>query len=180
MALCPEPIPLTKPYTPEPTAPHVKHLRTRRRIKFPALSPSHPEVISTKTRPLEPNNPRRSIQPLKADLPLLNFGRPPFDPFSPTSHRNIDSDSLHPDDSLEKRAAAHASGVGPLRRFQFQHRREKLPDSLSLIHAKMVFFPQHVRKRPVAQPMDVAKLALAAEDLLGPLAAEAERSGKRT
>lgn len=44
----------------------------------------------------------------------------------------------------------------------------------------MILFPQHVRKRPLAQPMDVTKVALAAENLLGPLAAETQRPWEPT
>lgn len=39
----------------------------------------------------------------------------------------------------------------------------------------MIFLSQHIRKRPVAQAVDVTQLALAVEDLLRPLAGHAER-----
>ncbi len=43
----------------------------------------------------------------------------------------------------------------------------------------MVFFPQDVWERPVTQAVDVAELAFATEDLLGPFPGEAERARKR-
>jgi len=42
----------------------------------------------------------------------------------------------------------------------------------------VIFLAQDVRERPVAQAVDIAQLALAVEDLLGPLAGLAERFGK--
>jgi hypothetical protein len=43
----------------------------------------------------------------------------------------------------------------------------------------VVLLAQHVGQGPVAQAVDVAQLALAVEDLLRPLARQAERLGER-
>lgn len=76
--------------------------------------------------------------------------------------------------------ARHATGVRPLVRHQVQHRCQEVRDPGRLFLPEVVLLPQHVEKRPVPEAVDVAELALAVEDLLGPTAREAQRLGEGT
>jgi len=111
---------------------------------------------------------------------LLDLGRPALDPLTLAADRNVDLGlALHPPRAFQESVARHAAGVGALGGHELQHGKEKVADAASLFDAKVVFLTQHVGQGPVAQAVDVAELALAVEDLLRPLAADAERFGER-
>jgi hypothetical protein len=111
---------------------------------------------------------------------LLDLGRPTLDALALAADRNVDLGlTLHSPRALEERMARHAAGVGTLGGHQLEHGQEEVADAAGLFHAKVVFLAQHVGQGPVAQAVDVAELAFAVEDLLRPLAADAERFGKR-
>lgn len=73
----------------------------------------------------------------------------------------------------------HASRIGALLGHELEHRTQKVADASGLLLTEVVLLAQHVGKRPVAQAVDVTQLALAVEDLLRPLARQAERLGER-
>jgi hypothetical protein len=111
---------------------------------------------------------------------LLDLGRPALDALALAADRNVDLGlALHPPGALEERVARHAAGVGALGGHELEHGEEEVADAAGLFHAKVVFLAQHVGQGPVAQAVDVAELAFAVEDLLRPLAADAERFGER-
>jgi hypothetical protein len=111
---------------------------------------------------------------------LLDLGRPTLDALALAADWNVDLGlALHSPRALEERVARHAAGVGALGGHELEHGQEEVADTAGLFHAKVVFLAQHVGQGPVAQAVDVAELAFAVEDLLRPLAADAERFGKR-
>ncbi len=75
--------------------------------------------------------------------------------------------------------AGHAPRVGALLRDELEHRGEEVCDALALVVLEVVLLAQDVGQGPVAQAVDVAQLSLAVEDLLRPLARQAERLGER-
>jgi hypothetical protein len=111
---------------------------------------------------------------------LLDLGRPALDALALATDSNIDLGlALHSPRALKERVARHAAGVGALGGHELEHGEEEFADAAGLFHAKVVFLAQHVGQGPVAQAVDVAELAFAVEDLLRPLAADAQRFGKR-
>lgn len=74
----------------------------------------------------------------------------------------------------------HAAGVCSLLGHELQHRSQEGRDALSLVLFEMVFLLKDVGQRPVPQSVNVSQLALAVEDLLAPLTAEAERAREGT
>ncbi len=75
--------------------------------------------------------------------------------------------------------AGHAARVGALLGHELEHRGEEVGDALALLLLEVVLLAEDVGQGPVAQAVDVAQLALAVEDLLRPLARQAERLGER-
>lgn len=74
--------------------------------------------------------------------------------------------------------ARHATGIGALGGHELEHGQQEVADAAGLLDAEVVFFAQNIRQGPVAQAVDVAELAFAVEDFLGPLAADAEGFGE--
>lgn len=72
----------------------------------------------------------------------------------------------------------HAAGVRALSGHELEHGEEEVGDAAGILDAEVVLFAQHVGQGPVAQAVDVAQLALAVEDLLRPLAADAQGLGE--
>jgi hypothetical protein len=64
----------------------------------------------------------------------------------------------------------HAAGVGAFLGREVQHGEEELAGSHAVFHCVVVFLAQDVGQGPVAEAVDVAELAFAVEDLLGPFA----------
>jgi hypothetical protein len=73
----------------------------------------------------------------------------------------------------------HAAGIGALLGHELEHGRQEIGDAAALVLLEMIFLAQDVGQGPVAQAVDVAQLALAVEDLLRPLARQAQRLGER-
>lgn len=74
--------------------------------------------------------------------------------------------------------ARHAAGIGALGGHELEHGQQEVADAAGLLDAEVVFFAQNIWQGPVAQAVNVAELAFAVEDFLGPLAADAEGFGE--
>ena len=109
---------------------------------------------------------------------LLYFVSPAVDAVAVAAEGDVEADVAHAGGVSEEGVGDHAAGVGPTVRREREHRIEKLGDLLGVLGREVVFLEQHVRQGPVAQPRDVAQLAFAVEDLLRPLARDAERLGE--
>lgn len=72
----------------------------------------------------------------------------------------------------------HATRIGPLLGDKLEHGGQEVRNALSLILLKVVLLLQDVGQRPVSQSMDIAQFALPVENLLRPLARQAERLWK--
>ena len=74
--------------------------------------------------------------------------------------------------------AAHTSSIRSLLGQQLQHWSEDVTNAFAFLYRKVVFLFEDVWQRPVAEAVDVAKLAFAVEDLLRPFAGETKRFGE--
>jgi hypothetical protein len=107
--------------------------------------------------------------------PLLDLAGPPLNALAPAAHlQSRDPHVLHAQRVGQPLVRRHATRVGPLLGDELQHRGQEVGDALGLPLVEVVLLLQHVRQRPVAQAVDVTELALACEDLLRPLARQAE------
>lgn len=75
----------------------------------------------------------------KPNLPLLDFGRPPFNPFPTTTHQNRNANAFHALGALQKFTPAHSPRVGSPAGLELQHRDEEFGNAFRLLHAKMIF-----------------------------------------
>jgi hypothetical protein len=74
----------------------------------------------------------------------------------------------------------HPTRIRPLHGNQIQHRQQEASNLLRVLGGKVVFFLEYVGEGPVAQTVDIAQLALAVEDFLGPFAVGREGLGEGT
>lgn len=99
---------------------------------------------------------------------------PPFNFLASTAHlQALHLDTLHPRRVLEPGVGRHAAGVGALVWNQLEHGCEKGRDALGLVLLEVVLFAQDVGEGPVAEAVNVAQLAAAVKDFLGPFARQA-------
>ena len=131
-----------------------------------------------KQQPIPGPNPSHPFQ--APSLPLPHLARPPIYTLPAAADLDlVDPDPLHAGGVLEPEVAGHAARVGALLGHELEHRGEEVGDALALLLLEVVLLAEDVGQGPVAQAVDVAQLALAVEDLLRPLARQAERLGER-
>ncbi len=136
--------------------------------------------------PTHTTHPRLCLSPdnlplgtLQVPLPLPHLIRPPFYTLAAAADLDlVNLDPLHAGRVLEPRVAGHAAGVGALLGHELEHRGEEVGDAAALVLLEVVLLAEDVGQGPVAQAVDVAQLALAVEDLLRPLARQAQRFGE--
>jgi hypothetical protein len=131
----------------------------------------------------QPDRQNKAAQNLDTNipphLPLPDLARPPIYTLPATAHLDlVNLDPLHPRSILQPQMTGHTTGIGALLGDELEHGGQEIGDAAALLLLEVVLLAQDVGQGPVAQAVDVAQLALAVEDLLRPLARQAQRLGE--
>lgn len=106
---------------------------------------------------------------------LLHLGRPAFDAFTFAANHDVQLHVFHSLGVGQESMVAHAPRIRPLVRNQVEHGKQEVAHFPTIFDIEMVLLSEDVRKCPVPQTVDVAKLSFPIEDLLRPFARETQR-----
>lgn len=103
---------------------------------------------------------------------LLDLRCPPLNAFALAAGVHLEFHSVHAFCIIQEPMTGHSSCIRPLNRQEFEHGQQELGDTLSLLDAEVILLAKDVGESPMPETVDVAELAFAIEDFLGPLAGD--------